>query len=276
MSSTPQKGGDPLARTRDRVVAALPRWLAEKVPRDHQESSAAFRRRRRVVAATSLVGAGMLGAGLSTQPGSSRFYAFTGATAATWLVGGMASGKLHLGYSQDREEQLHRPVLVPIAVGAGAFGVFYAAAVVSRYIPVLDRAITSVLRYAEQGSGGPVLITTLANGAAEEVFFRGALYAAIGSRPVAASTGVYALATVATRNPALVLASVAMGALFGLQRRASGGIQAPLLTHLTWSVLMLRFLPPLFRNRQLAAAAARATTNAVRAASSRSTSESST
>ena len=38
-----------------------------------------------------------------------------------------------------------------------------------------------------------------------------------------------------------------MGALFGLQSKASGGVQAPALTHLTWSVLMLRFLPPLFR-----------------------------
>jgi hypothetical protein len=56
------------------------------------------------------------------------------------------------------------------------------------------------------------------------------------------------LATVATRNPALVLASAVMGTLFGLQRRASGGIQAPILTHLTWSVLMLRYLPPLFRS----------------------------
>ena len=63
------------------------------------------------------------------------------------------------------------------------------------------------------------------------------------------STAVYALATVATRNPALVFAAVVMGALFGLQRRASGGIQAPMLTHLTWSALMLRFLPPLFADR---------------------------
>ena len=53
----------------------------------------------------------------------------------------------------------------------------------------------------------------------------------------------------ATRNPALVLASLAMGTLFGLQRRATGGIQAPMLTHLTWSALMLRYLPPLFRDR---------------------------
>jgi hypothetical protein len=44
-----------------------------------------------------------------------------------------------------------------------------------------------------------------------------------------------------------VLAAGVMGSLFGLQRRASGGLQAPVLTHLTWSTLMVHFLPPLFR-----------------------------
>ena len=66
-------------------------------------------------------------------------------------------------------------------------------------------------------------------------------------RAVAVSTAVYTLATVTTRNPALMLAAGAMGTLFSLQRRASGGLQAPVLTHLTWSTLMVRYLPPLFR-----------------------------
>jgi membrane protease YdiL (CAAX protease family) len=243
---------------RERALAALPRWIAEQVPRDHQESDAAFRKRRKVVAATSLTGAGLLGAGLSTKPGSPQFYGLTAATAATWVVGGLTSGRLHLGHIPRRDE-LARPVVTPVLVGAGAFGVFYAAALVARHIPLLNRAIGSVLEYSYQGSDRLVLVTTLANGAAEEVFFRGALYAAVGRKhPVATSTGVYALATVATRNPALVLASVVMGALFGLQRRASGGIQAPILTHLTWSVLMLRFLPPLFRRQRPIAAVGRA------------------
>ena len=84
---------------------------------------------------------------------------------------------------------------------------------------------------------------------AEEVFFRGALYSALDDRhAVLTSTAVYTLATVPTRNPALVLAAGAMGTLFAFQRRASGGIQAPALTHLTWSLMMLRFVPPLFRS----------------------------
>ena len=139
-------------------------------------------------------------------------------------------------------------MLTPIATGVGAFGFFYACALLARRIPVLDEAIARVLVFAEEGDEPLVLLTTLANGLGEEVFFRGALYAALGDdHPVLASTAVYALATSTTRNPALLLAAMVMGGLFGLQRRATHGLQAPVLTHLTWSTLMVRYLPPLFR-----------------------------
>ena len=237
---------------RAEIVARMPRWLVEKVPRDHRESDAAFHHRRRVVAGVSLAGAGLLGVSLSTRPGSWEFYGLTLGVAGTWVAGGFASGPLHLGWMQARDDTLRRPVITPVLTGVATFGVFYGCALVARSIPVLDEAIGSVLSYAHQGNTFLVLLTTLANGAAEEVFFRGALYAAIGEHhPVELSTAVYALATVATRNPALVLAATAMGVLLGAQRRSSGGIQAPVLTHLTWSVLMLRYLPPLFRQRAL-------------------------
>ena len=234
---------------RSQLLRVLPSWLVEKVPRDHMEPDEAFGRRRRVVTGVTAAGAGLLGVSLSTKPGSWQFYATSAGVAAVWVVGGFASGPLHLGHMQTRDEQLRRPVLTPVVTGVVAFGVFYGCALVVRQIPVLDRAISSVLSYADEGDDLAVLLTTLANGAAEEVFFHGALYAAIGQEhPVVLSTAAYALATVTTRNPALVLAATVMGTLFAAQRRASGGIQAPVLTHLTWSTLMLRYLPPLFRD----------------------------
>ena len=179
--------------------------------------------------------------------------AFIGATlgvAGTWLVGGLASGPLHRGWMVGPDQGLQRPLVTPIATGAGAFGVFYAAALVARQIPPLNRALQDILRFADEGAPSMVLLTTLVNGAGEEVFFRGAMYAALGdAHPVSLSTAFYTLSVVATRNPALVLAAGVMGTLFGLQRRASGGIQAPLLTHGTWATLMLRYLPPLFQDR---------------------------
>jgi hypothetical protein len=226
------------------------RWLIDRVPRDHWETDDAFRRRRRVVAGVSIAGAGLLGYSLSTRPGSSRFYAATLGVAATWTAGGLASGPLHLGWMRTREQRLRRPVVTPVVLGAGAFAAFYGLAVVSRRVPVLDRSIVSVLRYADQGTPAPVLTTTLANAVAEEIFFRGALYAAVGQRrPVVMSTAAYAIATTSTRNPALVLASTVMGTLFAVQRRATGGIEASVLTHLTWSALMLRYLPRLYAGR---------------------------
>ncbi len=226
----------------------LPMSLSHRVPVRHDEPETVVRRRRKVVAATSVAGAGLLGAGLSTKPGSKAFYAITLSVAGVWAAGGVASGPLHLGWVQLQDRTIRRPVLTPIATGVGAFGFFYACAQVATRIPPLSRAIASVLQFADEGDDRLVLLTTLANGAAEEVFFRGAVYAAWEDHPVLKTAGVYVLATVPTRNPALVLAAGFMGTLWSLQRRASSGLQAPMLTHLTWSTLMLRFLPPVFRD----------------------------
>ena len=236
-------------RTRSQVEARLPMPLTHVVPVEHAETPSVVRRRRRVVAGVSLLGTGLLGLSLSSKPNSKEFYGLTAAVAATWTAGGLLSGPLHLGWIQGRDQHLRRPVLTPVATGVGAFGFFYGCALVARSIPVLDRAIGKVLVFAEEGSSPLVVATTLANGLGEEMFFRGAMYAALDAdRAVAASTAVYTLATASTRNPALVLAAAVMGTLFGLQRRASGGLQAPVLTHLTWSTLMVRYLPPLFRH----------------------------
>lgn len=231
-----------------RLARAVPLALTRVVAPVPVETPAVVVRRRKVVVGTSLAGAGLLGASLTTEPGSKKFYASTGAVAALWTLGGAASGPLHLGWIRYADQQLRRPLITPLLTGVGAFGAFYGAALVARRIPVLDDAISRILVFADEGDDRLVYLTTLANGVGEEVFFRGALYAALGDRhPVAASTAVYTVATTTTRNPALVLAAGVMGTLFGFQRRASGGIQAPTITHLTWSALMLRFLPPLFR-----------------------------
>lgn len=197
-------------------------------------------RRLGSAAAVALAGAAQLGVSLTSEPGSPRFYGYTTGVAATWVLGGALTGPVPLG---------SRSVLRPAALGAGAFAAFYGCALVARRVPPLRRALRSVLRYAHEGSGPGVLATALANGAAEEVFFRGALYGVLADRrPVITSTAVYALVTCATGNPALVLASVPMGLLLACQRRSTGGVTASVITHVTWSALMLTLLPPLFDN----------------------------
>nr|WP_167108516.1 CPBP family intramembrane glutamic endopeptidase [Amycolatopsis granulosa] len=177
----------------------------------------------------------MLGWSLSREPGSPQFFAATGATAAIWIAGGLT-----------RPPDPGGPVLAPVATGLGAFAVFRAGVALAHRVPPLRRALRRALRgvlgYATAGHRGAVLLTTLANGVGEEVFFRGAVQQTVGP---AGSTALYVLVTAATRNPALVAASAVMGALFAWQRHASGGVRAPLLTHLVWSALMVWRLPTL-------------------------------
>ena len=96
------------------------------------------------------------------------------------------------------------------------------------------------------GVSGTRLVITALNGVAEELFFRGALYAATTRYPVIVTTVAYGAATLATGNVMLAFAALLLGALVGLERRATGGILAPIITHVAWSVSMLFLLPALF------------------------------
>jgi hypothetical protein len=57
------------------------------------------------------------------------------------------------------------------------------------------------------------------------------------------ATALYALVTVATLNLALVAAAVVMGVVFTAERQATRGVLAPIITHVTWSTLVLFLLP---------------------------------
>jgi membrane protease YdiL (CAAX protease family) len=137
-------------------------------------------------------------------------------------------------------------VLVPAVYGLLLVAVFALGALVVRQVPWLDDQVQHVLDHADQGSVPLLAVITAINGVAEELFFRGALYAATTRYPVVVTTLAYTAATVATGNPMLVFAAVLLGALVGLERRATGGIQAPIITHVIWSVTMLVVLPAMF------------------------------
>jgi uncharacterized protein len=217
--------------------------FVDQVPRDHAQTDAQFRWRRVVAAVTLVAGATLLGFSLAVRPGDPLFYAMTVGVAAVWVAGSLISGPLHLGRI-PRRGKLSRPILIPIAVGALVGAVFVVGAVAVRFVPPLAGLADEVLDHARYGSIVLIALITLLNGVAEEVFFRGALFAAIGRRhAVVISTIIYGLATVATLNPMLVFAAVLLGAVLGLERRASGGILAPILTHITWSMIMLFALP---------------------------------
>ncbi|MEJ7833387.1 MAG: CPBP family intramembrane glutamic endopeptidase [Nocardioides sp.] len=220
----------------------IERSLWDVVPRDHRESPQALKHRQVVTAGFVLLGAVVLGLSLRIEPGSLWFYPATLGLAAVWTVGAVASGPLHLG--QIARDDMHvRPVVTPIVIGLALGGIFVVGGLVVRQIPFLADQVTSILDFADQGSLPILFVITAINGVAEELFFRGAGYAAITRHPVLWTTIAYGIATLATGNVMLSFAALLVGAVVGLERRASGGILAPILTHCSWSLSMLIVLP---------------------------------
>ena len=234
------------AMTLDPVRGWLQRALWDVVPRDHREAPDQLRRRQLVTLAFVVLGGAVLAVSLRIEPGSGWFYPATFVLAVVWTVGAFASGPLHLGREVHPSGHHVRPVVAPILVGLALAGVFVAGGLVVREIDVLDAYVRSVVAYADEGSVLVLVLVTLVNGIAEELFFRGAAYAAVTRHPVPVTTLAYAVATLATGNLMLGFAAVLLGAVVGLQRRATGGILAPILTHVTWSVSLLLALPLLF------------------------------
>ncbi len=220
--------------------------LLEPVPRDHTESDWAFRRRRVVAAITLVIGAAVLAWALRIEPGNPTFYGATFALAGVWAAGAFLSGPLHLGRAHTRDGDVGgRAVVQSLALGALLLGVFLIGAAVVARVPVLRDPVEELLDHANVGSLWLVALITAVNGLAEELYFRGALYAAVGRKhAVAATTVIYTLVTATSLIPLLVLAGAVIGVVVGLQRRVTGGILGPTITHLTWSLGMLFLLQP--------------------------------
>jgi membrane protease YdiL (CAAX protease family) len=212
----------------------------------HNESPGVVRRRRIIVAITLVIGAAVLGFSLRRHPGESSFYWLTLVLAAVWIAGGFISGPLHLGGISWRGRN-QRPVITGTTVGLLLSGVFVLGALIAREIPAISTLTTRVLLLAHQGSFWLVVVITVVNAFAEEIFFRGAVYSALGRyHPVVISTLLYACATLASGNPMLGFAAIVLGTVCALERRASGGVLAPVLTHFVWGLIMVLALPPLF------------------------------
>jgi membrane protease YdiL (CAAX protease family) len=231
-----------------RLQAWVRRALWDVVPRDHRQSERDLRRRQLVTLGVVLVGAVVLGFSLRLDPGSRWFYPATLALAAVWAVGAFASGPLHLGRIPVRRGT-SRPVVTPVLVGLVLAGIFVAGAFLVRSLDLLnglEGQVAEVTAFADEGSLPLLVVITAVNGVAEELFFRGAAYAAIPRHPVLWTTVAYAVATAATGNVMLAFAAALLGVVVGLERRASGGILGPILTHCAWSMTMLLALPAVF------------------------------
>jgi uncharacterized protein len=213
----------------------------------HNEPPSVVRRRRIVVSVVLVLGVSSLALALRKHPGEPAFYWWTLALAGVWALGAFASGPLHLGGARWRGRN-QRPVVSGTVIGLLLGGVFIVGGLVVREIPVVAEFVTRLLRYSDQGSWRLTMAIALLAAVAEEMFYRGALYTALGRHhPLLISTVIYALATLgSSRNPMLGFAAIILGTVCALERRATGGVLAPILTHFVWTLVVLLGLPPLF------------------------------
>ncbi|WP_448440436.1 CPBP family intramembrane glutamic endopeptidase [Mycolicibacterium sp. XJ2] len=223
------------------------REIVSACPVPHHEPPSVIRRRRIVVAVVLVIGAALLGYSLTRPPGDSSFYWLTLALAGVWALGALLSGPLHMGCIRFRGRN-QRPVITGTAVGLALGAVFVVGGLIAREIPGISEYITRVLEYANYGPLILVTFITVINGLAEEMFFRGALYTALGTmKPILISTIFYVIATAATTgNPMLGFAAIILGTICAFERRMTGGILAPMLTHFFWGLVMVLALPPIF------------------------------
>jgi membrane protease YdiL (CAAX protease family) len=220
--------------------------LVQPVPSDAPpESRGAVLRRRWVAGVTGLGGAVLLAWTLALPPGDPAFEPATFAVAGVWALGALASGPLRLGRARTRAGGApSRAVVQSLALGTLLLAIFLAGAALVAGVPALRDPVQHLLDHARYGSLALVAVATAVNGMAEELYFRGALFAALPRRFAVAGTAIaYTLTTVPTQIPLLVFAAAVLGTVVGLQRRVTGGVLGPVVTHLTWSLGMLFLLP---------------------------------
>ena len=206
------------------------------------ETAPVLRRRRWTAGVTLGMGTVLLATTFRLPHGSGWFPVLTVLLAATWIAGALLSGPIRV--SPPGATPRHTLVAAAGAVGVLTFGAFVAARALGQQLPVVSGALDTVLDTADAGPILLVLSIALLNAVAEELFFRGAVFSALEPwRPALTSTIVYATATAATANIALVAAAAVMGTVLSLERISTRGVLAPIVTHLTWSTLMLLALP---------------------------------
>lgn len=195
-------------------------------------------RRRVWVVATLLLGAAALAFTLSRPTGDDLFLVTGYAMAFVWAGGALLSGPI-----PRSDAGAGRAAIIGAVIGALLLGACLVVAVVIAEIPVLAEPADDLLHHAD-GALLPVVLMTAANGVGEEMFFRGALHDSLPRRWAwLVSTAVYTATTAGSGVLLLVVAAAMIGGVTAFLRERTGGLAAPVATHLVWSLGMLLLLP---------------------------------
>ena len=187
---------------------------------------------------------GRLGFALRIQPGDPMFYVATSGWPGLG-TGALASGPLHLGRAHTRAGgQTPVPSSSPSPWALCCSPCSSLGALVVARIPVLRDPVRAPARPRPPRVAPAGAVLTASTGSPRSCTSAAPCTPRSARRhAVAITTVVYALTTAGAGIPLLVLAAGLLGLLTALQRRVTGGILGPVITHLTWSLGMLFLLP---------------------------------
>lgn len=167
--------------------------------------------------------------------GSSRQETLSFALAAALVLGTYLSG----GWPKAGRRGKRR-VVGPVLTGLLLVVTFWVLGGLTSWIGPVENGADAMERHARALSGLGILALALA-GAAEELFYRGALFERV-RLPVPTTALAHMVTTLPAGNVALTLSAGLLGVVLGTTRRTSGGWWAPAVSHVVWSVVSVWWL----------------------------------
>lgn len=192
-----------------------------------------------VVVASPLLGLSLHARG--DGPGSVAAWAL--GVALAWVVGGGIIMRLVPENTPAGEVRRSRRTVM--LVGLGLAGSSLIGGMVLASLPPTATWVEGPIAAAQDGRA-VVLGVALVAGAAEEVFFRGALPRLFSGRARwVAPTVLYTAVTLFTGSPALAVMALILGPVTMWAREVTGSLAAPVFIHALWTVTMVGLLPAL-------------------------------
>jgi membrane protease YdiL (CAAX protease family) len=155
-------------------------------------------------------------------------------------------------YLPNRLRPSRRLVAMGVLSGLALYALFFVGAVLVRGTPLwpwIEEVVE--LTRASAPAGLAALVIVFGTSPSEEVLWRGAVFARLtrrygaGWRPVVMTSLAYAFFVGLSLSPALPLAALVCGPVWGRQRQVTGSLVPSLVSHALWSLLMFLYIPGL-------------------------------
>jgi len=156
------------------------------------------------------------------------------------LAGALVLGTYLSGGWPSRGRGRRLRVVGPVLTGLLLVVAFAVLGWLTSWIGPLDNGADAMERNARALSTLGLVALALA-GAAEELFYRGALFERV-RLPVLTTALAHMVTTLPAGNVALTLSAGFLGVVLGMTRRTSGGWRAPAVSHVVWALVSVWWL----------------------------------